>query len=82
MLSVHGHAGEQLISHLTIFSNTILSGRVPDGIRPAFFGANLMVLSKKDGCIRSIAVRCTFRCLVAKTAVSLVSLNFKGCRLS
>ncbi len=46
----------------------MLDGRTPEEVRPFFFGASLVALQKKCGGIRSIAVRCTLRRLVAKVA--------------
>ena len=54
-----GHVGKQLINNLTVFSNTVLSGKVPDGTRPVSCCANILVLSKKEGGIKPIAVGCT-----------------------
>ena len=55
----YDHVGEQLINNLTVFSNTVLSGKVPDGTRPVYCCANLLVLSNKEGGIKPIAVGCT-----------------------
>ena len=69
LTSVHtGDAGQRLISRLTEFANLCLAGDVPTVIRPVFCGASLCALTKKDGGIRPIAVGCTLRRLVAKTA--------------
>ena len=65
-------AGQQLLTRLTDFTNTVLSGHVPKIVRPVFCGASLCALSKKDGGIRPIAVGCTLRLLVAKAACSAV----------
>jgi len=65
-------AGQRLISQLTEFVNVCLAGVVPIAIRPVFCGASLCALIKKDGGIRPIAVGCTLRRLVAKTASNLV----------
>ena len=46
----------------------ILEGKTPPVIHPLFFGANLIVLSKKDGGIHPIAVGCAYRRLVSKCA--------------
>ena len=63
-----GRGGEMLMCALVDFTNLVLSGRIPDLVRPAFFGASLTALNKKDGGVRPIAVGCTLRRLVAKTA--------------
>jgi hypothetical protein len=65
-------AGQQLLTRLTDFTNNVLSGHVPNVIRPVLCGASLCALSKKDGGIRPIAVGNTLRRLVAKVACSAV----------
>jgi len=73
LTSVHtGDAGRRLVSRLTEFANLCFAGEVPTAIRPVFCGASLCALTKKDGGIRPIAVGCTLRRLVAKTASKLV----------
>ena len=67
-----GDAGLRLVSRLTEFANLCLAGDIPTAIRPIFCGASLCALTKKDGGIRPIAVGCTLRRLVAKTASKLV----------
>jgi len=64
--------GQRLLTLLTEFANNCLCGRVPAVVRLVFCGASLCVLSKKDGGIRSIAVGCTLRRLVATAACSVV----------
>ena len=44
----------------------LLHGLVPLAMRPIFFGANLVALTKKSGGIRPIAVGCIFRRLTSK----------------
>jgi hypothetical protein len=65
-------AGQQLLTRLTDFTNTILSGHVPNVVRPVFCGVSLCALSKKDGGIRPMAVGCIIRRLVDKAACSAV----------
>ena len=65
-------AGQQLLSRLTDFTNIVLSGHVPNVIRPVLCGASLCALRKKDGGLRPIAVGNTLRRLVAKVACSAV----------
>ena len=74
LTSVHTeHAGQRLVSQLTEFANLCFAGEVPTAIiRPVFCRASLCALTKKDGGIRPIAVGCTLRRLVAKTASRLV----------
>ena len=73
LTSVHtGDVGQRLVSRLTEFANLYFAGEVPTAIRPVFCGASLCALIKKDDGIRPIAVGCTLRRLVAKTASKLV----------
>ena len=67
-----GLEGERLLRALTAFTNLILSGGTPVEIQPIFFGASLIALNKKDGGVRPIAVGCTLRRMVAKTASASV----------
>ena len=64
-----GAAGERLKTSLTNICNLVLSGRVPESIRPLFYGASLCALSKKDGGIRPIAVGNTLRRLATKVLI-------------
>ena len=45
-----------------------LQGNVPVEVKPYFFGASLVVLHKKSGGVRPIAVGCTLHRLVVKMA--------------
>ena len=60
--------GGSLLGTLTEFTNLVLGGGVPEGVRPTFFGASLHAFQKKDGGIRPIAVGMSLRRLVAKCA--------------
>ena len=62
--------GGALAEVLAEFSNLVLSGGVPEAVRPVFFGATLLPFIKKDGGIRPIAVGLTLRRLVSKIANS------------
>ena len=68
-------AGGTFEKTLLNFCNLILSGRVPDIVRPYFFGASLHALCKKDGGIRPIAVGLTLRRLCSKLANSLALIK-------
>ena len=70
-----GETGMRLISRLTEFANVCLAGNVPLTQRPIFCGAFLCALNKKDGGIRPIAVGCSLRRLVAKTAAKCVQVK-------
>ena len=58
--------GKDLLRALTTFTNFVLGGRVPQSVRPVFFGATLISLRKKAGGVFPIAVGQTLRRLVAK----------------
>ena len=60
--------GRQLLSALTRLTNLALSGKIPEFARPAFFGANLCALKKKDGGVRPIAIGSIYRRLAARIA--------------
>ena len=49
-------AGPWLITALTGFINLVLAGRCPAGVAPIFFGGRLLVLCKKSGGVRPIAI--------------------------
>ena len=50
----------------------LLSGDIPNNVRPIIFGANLLAISKKGGGVRPIAVGYVWRRLTAKVACSHV----------
>ena len=58
----------ELLSALAAFSTLVLEGKTPLPIRPFFFEATLIALEKKERGVRTIAVGCTLRSLVAKIA--------------
>ena len=64
-----GAAGERLQNALTNICNKLISGEVPQSVRPLVFGASLCALSKKDGGVRPIAVGNTIRRLATKTII-------------
>ena len=76
-----GAGGELLLRALTTFTNFVLTGEVHVEIRPFLFGASLTALDKKDGGVWPIAVGCTLRWLVAKTA-SMAVIHRMGSLLS
>ena len=67
-----GMRRQRLLRALTAFTNLLLAGATPLDICPLFFGASLTALNKKVGGVRPIAVGCTLRRLVAKTASTAV----------
>ena len=74
LLSKHtAEAGTRLLTALTALTNVALSGRLPDCATPAFFGASLIALRKKDGGLRPIAVGSVYRRIAAKIAATAVS---------
>ena len=76
-----GAGGELLLRALTTFTNFVLTGEVHVEIHPFLFGASLTALNKKDGGVWPIAVGCTLRRLVAKTA-SMAVIHRMGSLLS
>jgi len=67
--------GEDMINSLTDFVNFVLSGKIPDWVRPFFFGASLFAFKNNDEGIRPIAVGLSLRRLVAKVACRSVSIK-------
>ena len=63
-----GAGGPMLIRALTAITNLVLTGAILEQIHQLFFSASLTALTKKDGGICPIAVGCTLRRIVAKTA--------------
>ena len=61
-------AGADLLSALTLFTNTVLEGRCPPDIATIFFGGRLIALTKKSGGLRPIVVGMTLRRLASKCA--------------
>ena len=66
-------AGVRLLTALTALTNLALSGCLPQCAVPAFFGASLIALRKKDGGLRPIAVGSVYRRIAAKVAAAAVS---------
>jgi len=69
-----GSASSSLLKMLTSLVKKIFEDRLPEEIRPVFFGASLCALKKKDGGLRPIAVGCTLRRLAAKVVCAKVSV--------
>ena len=68
MLSIAGDEDSVFLNSLASFCSTVLEGRVPEAVRPIFFGASLVALQKKSGGVHPIAVGCTLCRLVSKIA--------------
>ena len=66
-------AGNRLLESTTKLVNFVLREKIPEVIRPIFFGANLCALSKKDGGVRPIAVGGTLRRLITKVGLNPIS---------
>ena len=65
-----GDAAINLLDTLTYFLNeVVVSSQIPDWIRPIFYGARLVTLSKSDSGIRPITMGLTLRRLAGKVAV-------------
>ena len=74
LLSKHtAEAGACLLTALTALTNLALSGRLPECAVPAFFGASLIALRKKDGGLRPIAVGSVYRRIAGKVTATAVS---------
>ena len=67
-----GEQGVKLLKAVTRISNKMLTGDIPEHIRPFLFGASLIAFSKPDGGIRPIAIGNTLRRLTAKAAANFV----------
>ena len=66
-----GNGAVYLLDALTDFLNeVVVSGQGPEWIRPIFYGARLIALSKSDNGIRPITMGLTLRRLAAKVALS------------
>ena len=72
---ISGATGETLKSAVTDFVNLLLRGDLPRNICEIIFGGRLIVLNKKDGGIRPIAVGYTLRRLAAKCAIDISIRN-------
>jgi hypothetical protein len=68
ILGRSGFGTTLLLQVLSRFMNFVISGKVFDDIRPFFFWASLVALSKSEGGVRPIAFGCTLRRLVGKCA--------------
>ena len=71
ILQVAGDESSIFSQSLASFCALVLEGRMLDALRPFFFGASLVALEKSEG-MRSIAVGCTLRRLLAKIAGQMV----------
>src|SRR6478609_11135739 len=65
MISAEGENGI-LLDSITAFTNLIINGKVPEGIRSFFFGGRLIALNKNSGGIRPIVIGLTLRRLASK----------------
>jgi len=70
-----GDAGDRLLTAITNLTNLITVGILPEEIRPIFFGAALVVVQKKSGGIRPIAIGNTWRRLAAKAILAKISTS-------
>jgi len=61
-------SGFPLLSSITALVNCLLNGKCHSAVRPILFGGNLIVLEKKAGGIRPIAVGYVWRRIAAKCA--------------
>ena len=66
----NGSAGLNFLKSLTKLINLIGDGKIPEPLRPFFFGAKLIALIKIEGGLRPIAIGNTLRCIASKCAGS------------
>ena len=66
----NGSAGLIFLKSLTKLINLIGDGKIPEPLRPFFFGAKLIALIKIDGGLRPIAIGNTLRRIASKCAGS------------
>ena len=66
----NGSAGLNFLKSLTKLINLIGDGKLPESLRPFFFGAKLIALIKIDGGLRPIAIGNTLRRIASKCAGS------------
>ena len=62
----NGSAGLNFLKSLTKLINLIGDGKIPEPLRPFFFGAKLIALIKIDGGLRPIAIGNTLRRIASK----------------
>ena len=66
----NGSAGLNFLKSLTKLINLIGDGKIPEPLRPFFFGAKLIALIKIEGGLRLIAIGNTLRRIASKCAGS------------
>ena len=66
----NGSAGLNFLKSVTKLINLIGDGKIPEPLRPLFFGAKLIALIKIDGGLRPIAIGNTLRRIAPKCAGS------------
>ena len=70
-------AGNNLLSHLTDYTNLLLTGKIPAFIKPVVSSATLISLAKKCGGIRPIAIGDILRRLTSKCISRRMLEKFK-----
>ena len=71
-------SGSELLSAITSFANTLLSGQCHPSVVPILFGGSLIALEKKSGGIRPIAIGYTWRRIAAKCATFHASSRLRS----
>ncbi|KAF0300891.1 Ubiquitin carboxyl-terminal hydrolase 38 [Amphibalanus amphitrite] len=66
-------SGRRLLHSLTVLTNLVLAGEVPDCARDALFSASLCALRKKSGGLRPIAVGSVYRRLPSRIGARFVA---------
>src|SRR5207248_10878210 len=73
-----GQSESELLSAITSFANTLLSGQCHPSVLPILFGGSLIALEKKSGGIRPIAIGYTWRRIAAKCATFHASSRLRS----
>ena len=72
LIGLSANEGDEiLLKAITPLESLILKGKTPNQTCPYFFEATLVVLRRKNGGVRPIAIGCTLRRLAAKCASTL-----------
>ena len=75
----NGSAGLNFLKSLTKLINIIGDRKLPEPLRPFFFGAKLIALTKVDGGLRPIAIGNTLRRIASKCAGSKALSERQNC---
>ena len=73
----NGSAGLNFLKSLTKLINLIGDGKIPEPLRPFFFGANFIALITIDGALRPIAIGNTLRRIASKCERQIFSETYR-----